>query len=131
MQLIMASSQYSHPVDDAEEHLEALRTYKGPTVKRRRLAEAGKVRWERYSHRAALMHLIEYLVVQEGREPQLKKIKNFQVRQAMQFYKFMTAPGNEEIKEQLREEFEWVISDEFAEFFQTMWKNITDAGKGE
>ena len=89
------------------------------------------MRWERYSHRAALMHLIEYLVVQEGREPELKKIKNFQVRQAMQFYKFMTAPGNEEIKEQLREEFEWVISDEFAEFFQTVWKNITDAGKRE
>ena len=131
MQLIMASFQYSHPEDDAEEHLEAFKTYKGPTAKRRRLAEAGKVRSERYSHRAALMHLIEYLVVQEGREPQLKKIKNFQVRQAMQFYKFMTAPGSEEIKEQLREEFEWVISDEFAEFFQTMWKNITDAGKGE
>ena len=116
-------AQYRDHVDNAEELLEALKGPEVPSAKRRRLAEAGRARCELWS---SFRHLLDYLVAQEGREPKVKKIKNFQMRQGMQFYKLMAVLKDSKLKERVRGDFEWVISDEFTEFFAKKWKEVAD-----
>ena len=120
----MSSSQDRDPVevDDADEVLAALQDPEGPPAKRRRLAEAGRVRRE---FRSSLRRLVEYLAVQEGHEPQKKDIRSFQMNVGMQFLELMAKEKYEEVKDSLWDEFAWLLSEEFVEFFTRVWKQAT------
>ena len=44
----------------------------------------------------------------------------------MNFHKLMVKETSEEVKEALEEEFQWLISEDFIDFFKEMYKEIKD-----
>ena len=120
----MSSSQDRDAVnvDGADEVSAALPEPEDPPSKRQRLAEAGRVRRE---FRSSLRRLVEVLAVQEGPELQKKDTRSFQLSVGMQFLELMAKQKDEEVKDALWDEFAWLLSQEFVEFFTRVWKQAT------
>ena len=70
------------------------------------------------------MNLLVEFVAARGHEFDRRKLENFQKNVGQKFHNVLAVETDLNIKQQLRQEFEWLVSEDFIQFFTEKYREI-------
>ena len=96
-----------------------------PRPKKQRLGLGVSGRFRR-QFRTAVLQMAGELQAQRDPEVRSSRMKNFQTQVGKTFLELMAKEKDLDVKQGLREEFDWLISADFIEYFSKFWKESAD-----
>ena len=68
--------------------------------------------------------LVEFVAARGHAEPDRRRLENFQKNVGQKFHNVLAVETDLNIKQQLRQEFEWLVSEDFIQFFTEKYREI-------